>query len=206
MATPNTLRERKKQKTREEILEVAIRLFREKGFDETRVRDICDEVQISEATFFNYFPTTDALLDQYSMDTSDLYGALLTHELAFPQRPVAERVREIVGAVGQAFASQHELMSVVITRSNLFFGSAGAKAEQDMKNYDRLAQIFREGQESDEIRSDVGPYQLAEIMSATMMQTITNWLVGWWPQARAQELDARLMKALDVFLDGCRAR
>jgi hypothetical protein len=97
-------------------------------------------------------------------------------------------------------------MSVVVTRSNIFFGSTGEKADQDMRNYDRLAQIFREGQGSGEIRSDVGPYQLGEILSATMMLTIINWLTGWWPQARAQELDTRLMKAVDVFLDGCLER
>lgn len=206
MATPTTgLRDLKKQQTRERILEAAVRLFRERGFDETRVRDICEQVQISEATFFNYFPTKDAVLDDYSVETSELYGALLQHELAFPERTVAERAREIARAVGQAFANDPDLMTVVVTKSNLFYGSAGSKAEQDMHNYDRLAQLFREGQESGEIRSDVGPYQLAEIMNATMMQTVGNWLVGWWPQARAQPLEGRLMRAMDVFLDGCRA-
>lgn len=204
MATPTGLRERKKQQTREDILATALRLFRERGFEETRVRDICEQVQISEATFFNYFPSKDALLDAHSLGTADLYGALLHHELSFPERSVGDRVREIVRAVGQAFAAEREVMSLVITRSNLFFGSTGTKAERDIENYELFAQLFREGQESGEIRSDVGPHQLAEIISAAMMMTILNWLIGWWGSGQSEELDARLMRAVDVFLDGCR--
>ncbi len=206
MATPTSLRERKKQQTREEILASALRLFRERGFDQTRVRDICEQVQISEATFFNYFPSKDALLDAHSLGTAELYGALLQHELAFPERPVADRVREIIRAVGQAFASEREVMSLVITRSNLFFGSTGTKAERDMKNYERFSELFRQGQESGEIRSDVGTYQLAEILSASMMMTILNWLIGWWGTGKPEELDARLMRVVDVFVDGCTRR
>lgn len=199
------LREKKKQRTRDQILATAIRLFKQKGFEDTRVLDICEQVEVSEATFYNYFHSKQALLDAYSLGTVDLYGALLQHELAFPDRPVAERVRRIVRTVGQSFVNESEVMSIAITRSNLFFGSTGEKAERDIENHDRLAQLFREGQASGQIRTDVGPYQLAEIMSAVMMLTITNWLLGWWGSRQTEELDTRLMRAVDVFLDGCKA-
>jgi AcrR family transcriptional regulator len=44
------LREVKRQQTRSAILEAAERLFRERGFSKTRVGDIIERVQVSEAT------------------------------------------------------------------------------------------------------------------------------------------------------------
>ena len=39
------------------IQSTALRLFREQGYEETTVQQIIEEVEISESTFFRYFPT-----------------------------------------------------------------------------------------------------------------------------------------------------
>jgi AcrR family transcriptional regulator len=48
-----------KQATRARILQVAQRLFRDKGFDDAKVRDIAAEVGMATGTLFNYFTSKE---------------------------------------------------------------------------------------------------------------------------------------------------
>jgi AcrR family transcriptional regulator len=54
-AEPTGLRERRKQRTRNALLRVALELFTTKGYEQTTVDEIVDAVEVSQRTFFRYF-------------------------------------------------------------------------------------------------------------------------------------------------------
>jgi AcrR family transcriptional regulator len=69
------LRERKKARTRATIQSHALQLFREQGYDATTIEQIIDATDISETTFFRYFPTKEdvVLQDDYDPVIIDAY-------------------------------------------------------------------------------------------------------------------------------------
>jgi AcrR family transcriptional regulator len=64
---PSGLRERKKARTRAAIRAHAMRLFREQGYAATTVDQIAEAAEVSQSTFFRYFPTKEdvVLTDDY---------------------------------------------------------------------------------------------------------------------------------------------
>ena len=198
------LREEKKERTRREILDVALSLFRERGYDNTRVQDIIASVGISEGTFFNYFPTKESLLHEFAVDQVDLYRGMVEHELEARDRPVPDRLRELMKVTAIAIAQDRELQEVIYTRSDLF-EAEGVLKEKTLRMYDLLAELFETGQERDEIRDHVEPKQLAEVLMGIYYLTTLNWLTGWWGDG-GEGLEPRLGRAVDLFLDGCVGR
>jgi AcrR family transcriptional regulator len=59
MSPHSGLRERKKQKTRDAIVEAAFGLFEERGFEGTTLADIAAAADIAPRTFFGYFPAKE---------------------------------------------------------------------------------------------------------------------------------------------------
>ncbi|MFH8295220.1 TetR/AcrR family transcriptional regulator [Streptomyces sp. NPDC018059] len=74
------LRERKKLRTRQALVDAALELFTERGFDGVTLDALCDAVEVSKRTFFRTFSSKE---DVAMAPTQDLWAAFL-EELVGP--------------------------------------------------------------------------------------------------------------------------
>lgn len=82
MTTTDDWRSRRKAKTRRTIQEQALRLFVEKGYEQTTVDEIAAAANVSHMTFFRYFPRKEQVVeyDEYDPILTDLLAALPPHQ------------------------------------------------------------------------------------------------------------------------------
>jgi len=95
-ATPG-LRERKKQRTRDTIARAALRLFAERGYDETTLAEIAEAADVAPRTIFAYFENKEDIL------FSDEMGIFNELKRRLDQRPAGattvDALREFVACM-----------------------------------------------------------------------------------------------------------
>lgn len=123
----------KAARTRQRILDAALRLFEERGFDGTTMRAIAKEAGVSVGNAYYHFTSKDALILGW-YERNALRHAELSR-IALKQAPhFAERLRAVYHATLHTIAS-HRRLAVALFRSTAEpdsplnpFGSAGNKA------------------------------------------------------------------------------
>lgn len=185
------LRQQKKLRIRASIIENAIALFRERGFEATRVQDIARPLELSDATFFNYFATKDAVLSEWLRDCV----ADAVREAA---RSRPDRVRSVVRGAARLLASR-------VAPEASFLSGAWHRVRQNAANSPpELVLLLAQAQTRGELRGDVPAAQLGDLLVAGLLVALGSWL-GVEPRDPA-ELRRRLQGAVDVILDGSRKR
>jgi AcrR family transcriptional regulator len=94
------LRERKKQRTHDDLQRIATRLFRERGYHDVTIEEIAAEAEISHRTFYRYFGSKEDLV---LGSVADLLEAL---EAALAARPQDESVMDSIRAVTLLLAEE----------------------------------------------------------------------------------------------------
>jgi AcrR family transcriptional regulator len=117
-----SLRERKKLKTREAIQREAMRLFKKQGYEETTVEQIAAAAEISPSTFFNYFPSKEdvVLYDAYDPIVASLFLDRPSDE------PLSVSIRTVLNSMAGLFQRDSD---IILERSKLILREPALRAD-----------------------------------------------------------------------------
>jgi AcrR family transcriptional regulator len=164
------LRQRKKERTRRLLTDVALRLFEEKGYEQTTVAQIAEAAELSPSTFFLHFTTKDDVL--FAEHRDRLYLAMQVIQ----ERSTDDTAVEVlVRAIERVASSERELLNIATEsgrlRVNLLLSVPALRA----KTLDRIMDAQR--QVADELRAAY-PGDLDAVTAAAMVGAISGAVVG----------------------------
>jgi len=195
------LRERKKVRLRQQIIDTSIRLFRKRGYENTRIDDIVQILEISQPTFFRYFPSKDAVLREVGRRGFACIKERLESELS-SRASTAERLRRMYQRMAQEVASDRPLWRAVVLS-----GAMDPVRSPEMRQVEEIAvsllrEILAEGQKRGEITRAFPVAHLAEFMEGLYTTVVRRWAVDL---EGPHNLGERVLSAVEFFLRGVKA-
>lgn len=113
MTYPLAVATAKAEETRERILDAALRLFRERGFDETTMRDISAAAGVATGAAYYYFRSKEELVMAFYVRTNEEARELIPAQIA-RSRDLRKRVRAILDTKLEQFAEHRRLMVALV--------------------------------------------------------------------------------------------
>lgn len=112
MSTP-TRRELQKQERRNQLLDVARKLFAEKGLENTTIKDIADEAGVAQGLLYHYFRSKDELF--WAIIARDNPVPVMSEILASAgDRPVREVLVQAGLRANEVLTERSELFRIVV--------------------------------------------------------------------------------------------
>lgn len=139
---PAGLRERKKQRTRQAIATAALRLFAERGYEETTIADIAAAADVSPRTFFSYFPSKE---DVVFAEIDDRLAEVAERLRRTPGESPMETIRRSIVDVLEAVVAEHRDYGAVQVALVLERPGLRARALQRLMDaQEAIEALFRE--------------------------------------------------------------
>jgi AcrR family transcriptional regulator len=184
------LRDQKRARQREAIIDAAMDFFAQQGFEATRVQDIARTLEISEATFFNYFPTKQAVLDAGVARHVEVIIAAM-RELT-PGPSVLDRVAELLRQSAGIMVAEPRFAALVALHLQLILAQG-----RQHEIYELLGRLLEEGQRRGEIRRDISAPRLAEALIASVLATMSNSFLAPETDATSDQFGAHLHERIE---------
>jgi AcrR family transcriptional regulator len=188
-AKPPSRRERKKERTRQEVYAAAMKLFAERSYHQVTVEEICDEADVARTTFFAHFPSKSALLLEYSRSVATRF-----RESQWDSEATArEQLRALATLVMESWFAQAEVMGAMLVEFSLPPGTRLERSEEANPLREVVENIIRRGRRRGEFRPGIAP----DVAAQAFMSTGSIMLAS--AAERRAELSPKELR--DEFLD-----
>jgi len=198
------LRQRKKAKLRDEMTRTALELFVTNGYRQTRVSDIVDRLDISQPTFFRYFPSKEAVLREViGQSIRQTRKSCRAARSEGPRRHqnVEETIQHLLLPLTMWVRRNPGLMRVLVESGVEPWVSSSERHEGNPfhRAINRLiSHQIRRWQQRGMLRQDFDADVLGDSLTGASLTIAYDWVVRGQPY----DLDARVAEAVGFLLRG----
>ncbi|MBE3569344.1 MAG: TetR family transcriptional regulator [Bacillales bacterium] len=161
---------------KETIMDKSIELFAAKGFKETSIQDIMDELNVTKGTFYYYFKSKEELLKDIHLQYIERLLENQEKIIADPSKTCQEKLFAIIYKLIQDIEKEGQRAKVFIREinhlSDQYLDMVLPKRDQFRENVQLL---IEEGIKNGEFRADLPP----DIVSFGILG-IANWSYFWF--------------------------
>jgi len=161
-----SLRERKKQQVRRDILAAANRLIEERGYAEAHMREIAAAAEVSYQTLYNYFPTKGLILQALLTEDVEHIGVAVDNLIASYDGRLLETLQAInrtrLDVVSHRDRDLWRVVSMELIRNQREAGHIYQLI--DAAAHEKLQELLNLAQG----RGDIDPYIDTELLADTL--------------------------------------
>lgn len=172
------IREKKKRKTKKAILDAAISLFGEKGYEQTSMAALARTAGIGKSTIYTYFGAKREILIAFcEEELAYVYKEI--NEQANPDASLVEQLLTIFMAEFR-FVTKNKEFGRLFLRESVFPKELTVEHshELDSRYIDLLFVIFKKSQQREELRKDRGLLFIAAQFYSLYLITVSSWYSG----------------------------
>jgi AcrR family transcriptional regulator len=182
---------------RHEIFNAAVKLFTEKGFNETSMRAIAEAAGVGKSTIYDYFPSKDEILIAFVVDEVG-HMTSAAEEILTQSLSAAEKLRSILRQhLDYMLANKLLFLKLTFETQRLNFESQQCIQRHRYAYQDMLCDLVRQGIRDGEFRP-VNPLLAIRSMFSLLTSTIYTSRPTGSPEEMMQE-------ALDIIFKGLEA-
>lgn len=196
VAAPTNRFERRKEKTRLELLAAAVRVLAHKGFHDTKIADIAAEADVGVGTFYLHFETKDALFDALVDDTVQRLKAAVDESRAAATGAV-DRMRRANVAFCRFAADNRQVFKIV-------FGHAAAYHDVIRRAQDLFAEEIEENIVEGVAAGVFAPLPTA--IAAQAMVGMATQILSWWTEHESISIESLQDTMTTIALQGLGTR
>jgi AcrR family transcriptional regulator len=172
---PPDRRERKKARTRRDLVEAAVRLFDERGFEGTTIEDITNAADVSPRTFFRYFASKEEILfSEHQRSVDDLRNRLAECP---DGEPLLVTVREAMLTIAGRIEENKDfhLLRIRLNAESPTVVAHALRVQQDWVRIIAKALAARLGAN---VHTDLRPTLIAGAANIAIRSALTRWGAG----------------------------
>ena len=172
------IREKKKRKTKRAILDAAIILFGETGYEQTSMAALASKAGIGKSTIYTYFATKREILIAFCEDELE-YVYKEINEQANPDASLVDQLHTIFMAEFR-FVTRNKEFGRLFLRESVFPKDLTVEHshELDSRYIDLLFAIFDKCQQRGELRKDRELLFVAAQFYSLYLVTVSSWYSG----------------------------